>query len=296
MLAQPSPRGCVQSQVDDWFRVEPRSWHGNKRAERNQKLNLSPKMQLTQRVRTDDKIKLRAWLAPSQFRQGVHRVRLAAALGFDIVNHKVGVVTNREGDHPQPVPFAGQLVNRLVRRRGRRDEPQLVEPQLFHGVLGDEKMAEVNRVKRPPEDPNALAPLHARPSHRVRYVEVCIRKNDTIRSPRNATHLSFGWTNSQSPRNTFIQWMRDPEYITLDDGKLTVGSEFLPLLQAAGLDSFDKIMALQAKAVIRAVPGRSTIRVELPLPTGRTLVGYLKRYEEEYLSPLDKLLRLIHWP
>jgi tRNA A-37 threonylcarbamoyl transferase component Bud32 len=90
--------------------------------------------------------------------------------------------------------------------------------------------------------------------------------------------------------------MRDPEYITLDDGRLTVGSEFLPLLQAAGLDSFDRIMALPAKTVVRAVPGRSTICVELPSPTGGTLVGYLKRYGEEYLSPLDKLLRLIHWP
>src|SRR6266404_1072682 len=90
--------------------------------------------------------------------------------------------------------------------------------------------------------------------------------------------------------------MHDPKYITLDDGKLTVASEFLPVLQAARLDSFDKIMALPAKTVIRAVPGRSTTRVELPLPGGGTLVGYLKRYEEEYLLPLDKLLRLIHWP
>jgi hypothetical protein len=90
--------------------------------------------------------------------------------------------------------------------------------------------------------------------------------------------------------------MHDPEYITLDDGNLTVVSRFLPLLRAAGLDSFDKIMALPSKAVVRAVPGRSTVRVELPQPTGGMLVGYLKRYGEEYLSPLDKLLRRIHWP
>ena len=90
--------------------------------------------------------------------------------------------------------------------------------------------------------------------------------------------------------------MHDPEYITLDGGKLTVASQFLPLLQAAGLDSFDKIMALPAKAFVRAVPGRSTVRIELPLPTGGVLVGYLKRYGEDYLSPFDKLLRLIRWP
>jgi hypothetical protein len=50
--------------------------------------------------------------------------------------------------------------------------------------------------------------------------------------------------------------MHDPEYITLDDGKLTVAARFLPLLQVAGLDSFDKIMALPSKTVIRAVTGR----------------------------------------
>jgi tRNA A-37 threonylcarbamoyl transferase component Bud32 len=90
--------------------------------------------------------------------------------------------------------------------------------------------------------------------------------------------------------------MHDPEYITLDDDKLTVASKFLPVLRAAGLDSFEKIMTLEAKTVVRAVPGRSTVRVELPQPTGGMLIGYLKRYEEKYLSPLDKLLRLIHWP
>jgi hypothetical protein len=90
--------------------------------------------------------------------------------------------------------------------------------------------------------------------------------------------------------------MHDSKYITLDGGRLIVGSEFLPLLQAAGLDSFDKIMALPAEAVIRAVPGRSTVRIELPLSTGGRLVGYLKRYAEEYLSPFEKLLRRIHWP
>ena len=85
--------------------------------------------------------------------------------------------------------------------------------------------------------------------------------------------------------------MHDSKYITVDDGQLVVAAEFLPLLQAAGLDSFNRIMALPANTVVRAVPGRSTVRVELPLPTGDTLVGYLKRYGEEYLSPLDKLLR-----
>ena len=70
-----------------------------------------------------------------------------------------------------------------------------------------------------------------------------------------------------------------------------IAPEFEPLLRAHGLDSFDRIMALPTRAVVRAVPGRSTVRVELP-----SFVGYLKRYEADYHSPVKKLLRLLHWP
>ena len=94
----------------------------------------------------------------------------------------------------------------------------------------------------------------------------------------------------------YFRRMQGSECVIIDGGKLTVATEFLPLLNAAGLDSFDKIMALPATTVVRAVPGRSTIRVDLRSAGNITLTGYLKRYGVEYLSPFDKLLRLIHWP
>ncbi|MEI6085489.1 MAG: lipopolysaccharide kinase InaA family protein [Verrucomicrobiota bacterium] len=50
-------------------------------------------------------------------------------------------------------------------------------------------------------------------------------------------------------------------------------------------------MALPATNVVRAVPGRSTIRVMI-----HGTAMYLKRYERGYLSPAKKFLRLIHWP
>jgi hypothetical protein len=65
VLAQSPPRGRIQPWIDDRFRVESRSRHGDKRAKCNQELNLPPKMQLTQRVRADNKIEIRAGLAPS---------------------------------------------------------------------------------------------------------------------------------------------------------------------------------------------------------------------------------------
>jgi tRNA A-37 threonylcarbamoyl transferase component Bud32 len=63
------------------------------------------------------------------------------------------------------------------------------------------------------------------------------------------------------------------------------------VLRAGGLDAFEAFMALPRTNVVRAVPGRSTVRVELS-----GFVGYLKRYEPGYLSPAKKFFRLIHWP
>ena len=83
---------------------------------------------------------------------------------------------------------------------------------------------------------------------------------------------------------------------TLDEGRLTVAVEFLPLLAAGGLDSFDKIMALPGGTVARDFPGRRTVRLELKAPHGGVQGVYLKRYEPNYLSMWGRLLRLLRWP
>jgi len=85
--------------------------------------------------------------------------------------------------------------------------------------------------------------------------------------------------------------MPQSDFITVDRGQLTVVGEFLPMLHTAGLDSFANVMARPSSNVVRAVPGRSTIRIELP-----SFTGYLKRYEPRYLSPARTLLRALHWP
>lgn len=82
----------------------------------------------------------------------------------------------------------------------------------------------------------------------------------------------------------------------LDDGKLRVAESFLPLLRANDLDTFDKIMARTGGTMMRSVPGRSTVKIELRRPDGGPQVAFLKRYEPEYLSFGKKLLRLVHWP
>lgn len=72
---------------------------------------------------------------------------------------------------------------------------------------------------------------------------------------------------------------------------IEITPEFERVLRSNGLETFDKFLALPATNIVRAVPGRSTLRIQLP-----GFVGYLKRYEPGYLTPAKKLLRLLRWP
>lgn len=61
---------------------------------------------------------------------------------------------------------------------------------------------------------------------------------------------------------------------------ITIAEAFRDALRDSGLDTFEKVMAYPSQNVMRSVPGRSTIRVELA--GGR--VAYLKRYEPAYYN------------
>ena len=82
----------------------------------------------------------------------------------------------------------------------------------------------------------------------------------------------------------------------LDDGRLVVGQPFVVLLQKRGLDSFEAVMTCKDGEMMRSVPGRSTVKMELQWPDGAKQIAFLKRYEPEYISNVERLLRLIHWP
>ncbi|MBI3853807.1 MAG: hypothetical protein HY298_26580 [Verrucomicrobia bacterium] len=84
--------------------------------------------------------------------------------------------------------------------------------------------------------------------------------------------------------------------IPLDDGKVLAFESFVPVLRANGLDTFERVMAEQSGAVVRAVPGRSTVQLQLAEGHGPPLVCYLKRYETGYLSRWKFFWRAIHWP
>lgn len=90
--------------------------------------------------------------------------------------------------------------------------------------------------------------------------------------------------------------MSDDQFISLDAGRLLVSATHAATLQVQGLDTFERFMGLSAHTVVRAVPGRSTVRVEFGAPNTANLVGYLKRYERGYLSAGQRCLRWLRWP
>ena len=82
----------------------------------------------------------------------------------------------------------------------------------------------------------------------------------------------------------------------LDHQRVFANPAFMPWLKHNGLDTFAGVMALSGGNMMRSVPGRSTVQIELRQPNGGMQVAYLKRYEANYLKPLDRLKRLLHWP
>jgi len=77
---------------------------------------------------------------------------------------------------------------------------------------------------------------------------------------------------------------------------LGISTDFVETLRINRFDGLDQIMAFAGGEVMRSVPGRSTVRIQLKTARGGTLTAYLKRYEPHYLTAFRKLLRWIRWP
>jgi heptose I phosphotransferase len=85
------------------------------------------------------------------------------------------------------------------------------------------------------------------------------------------------------------------ECISADNGKVLANPAYLPLLEANSLATFDQVMRLGAGRVMRSVPGRRTVRIELRSASG-PVVAYLKRYDPAYLSVKRLARRLLRLP
>lgn len=85
------------------------------------------------------------------------------------------------------------------------------------------------------------------------------------------------------------------ETVALDEGRVLVNAAFLPVLRANGLDTFAAVMQ-RTGFMMRSVPGRSTVRIELLAGAGNLRAAYLKRYEPAYLRWWEWALRWLRWP
>ena len=82
------------------------------------------------------------------------------------------------------------------------------------------------------------------------------------------------------------------EKMTLwDGGRLRLNEAFRPAFEAAGLMTLDAIMAYRGGEPYRDVPGRLTVRAELPDPAGGHAVVYIKRYSS--VPPKEQVRRLL---
>jgi len=60
--------------------------------------------------------------------------------------------------------------------------------------------------------------------------------------------------------------MHESDTVLIDNGRVRIQRGFLDLLHHHGLDSFNAVMLFSHGRPIRAVPGRTTQRIELPAP------------------------------
>lgn len=90
--------------------------------------------------------------------------------------------------------------------------------------------------------------------------------------------------------------MTAPRWVKLDSGRILADPAMVDLLHAGGMDTFEQVMSRKDGAMMRSVPGRSTVRLCLRRPDGSEQTVFLKRYDEGYLTPFRTWLRWLRWP
>jgi hypothetical protein len=142
-----------------------------------QSLNIAPQTQFLQTVGSNDEEQFCVRPAAFQLRYCVHRVRFSAAPDLDVVHYEPIIASDGEFDHVKPVPGWHQTGGTLVGRMSVGDENNTVQLRLFHRILCDQQVPQMNWVKRPTENPNSLA-AHA--LHRFLITESSFTHSITI--------------------------------------------------------------------------------------------------------------------
>ncbi len=75
---------------------------------------------------------------------------------------------------------------------------------------------------------------------------------------------------------------------------MQVHRRYASLLEASSLTTLGQVMGYAGGQMMRSVPGRSTVRIELSQAGQEPQVAYLKRYDPAYLNLKTRWLRRIH--
>ena len=87
--------------------------------------------------------------------QRVGRIIHAAAVGFVAADGKRQIAADGQFEHFDAFWRRRQVALLLMRRSGRRQEPDRVQRRLFAATFRQQKMAQMDRVERAAEDADA---------------------------------------------------------------------------------------------------------------------------------------------
>ena len=83
------------------------------------------------------------------FGNGIDGVGNPAPVHLDIGEVKTGIAFQRRLEHSPPIGSTGEVIVVLVGWPGTGHKHYLVQLKFFQGVLGQDEVPQVNRVKRP---------------------------------------------------------------------------------------------------------------------------------------------------
>src|SRR5450631_2069714 len=110
-----------------------------------------PEVELWELVSADDPVELVVRIKGPEVPRRVDRETHAAPRKLEIRHLEAGVPFGGRLDHREPILGRGLGVVRFHGRLGRRHDDQPVQPVLLKGVLGGEKVAEVDGIETPSE-------------------------------------------------------------------------------------------------------------------------------------------------
>jgi len=178
-----------------------------------------------------------------------------------------------------------------ARARGPRGAPGPFSGGVADGAAAGEERSEAGGISAAPARPGAW---DRRLRLRARRLYRRVRRR-AARMPNRGQDPNLLPSRSAPARVGSHVPPADDPMVELDGGRLRVRASLRPHLEAAGLSTLDALMGYEGgEGGYREVPGRWTVRLELPDPSGGPAVAvFLKRYTRvPFRTRLRRLLGL----